>query len=558
MGRRRSAWGAWAAGLAALGQEAFVGRHLPGRAVIPQRRRCRTCTLSQDELWGSWNANISAYGADAPRGFAEMAIIQEIFERWDRDGSGELSLEEFRDGLRREGSALIAARPTSSRPSFRESLLEPIGGFFHHTWHSVSSGVSAAGAGLAGYSTGFWDAAVHRVTCWSNGCRVAWNDGARFVGSAPGAVGQAILNGEGRFVYNLFSRQLAVFVPDFWDSTHIEADIFLQRSFWLRNLSVSPAAASLLIALAPPGLNFTKFWISDVKVSWNNLMALDSSPIVVEIDSVWAEVAEQPAGSEEEVEDLISRWLDVVGGVQPDPFQGKYPLLDAATFRVRHVDLLIDSPTRYGQVDVSLRGLEAKAVNNEGRQEDLMTMLEDGKNGRAGSVSMSRLVECSQASARYRWPPGHVSNDFSADYLLEPTPLSLLLRQIKNVSDLRQILHQCYTVTLPSGAMFLRAPFGEDAPPIPPPDPRLSPFEGPTPEWRIHVASHDQSDWIFSAWMSQPAAKTVAVAGMGIGMVVFTFFLLCVASNCFIAVRPRPWLRRFLWRMTSLNLLPWL
>jgi len=366
------------------------------------------------------------------------------------------------------------------------------------------------------------------------------------------------LNGEGRFVYNLFSRQLAVFVPDFWDSTHIEADIFLQRSFWLRNLSVSPAAASLLIALAPPGLNFTKFWISDVKVSWNNLMALDSSPIVVEIDSVWAEVAEQPAGSEEEVEDLISRWLDVVGGVQPDPFQGKYPLLDAATFRVRHVDLLIDSPTRYGQVDVSLRGLEAKAVNKEGRQEDLMTMLEDGKNGRAGSVSMSRLVECSQASARYRWPPGHVSDDFSADYLLEPTPLSLLLRQIKNASDLRHILHQCYTVTLPSGAMFLRPPFGEDVPPIPPPDPRLSPFEGPTPEWRIHVASHDQSDWIFSAWMSQPAAKTVAVAGMGIGMVVFTFFLLCLASNCFVAVRPRPWLRRFLWRMTSLNLLPWL
>ena len=70
--------------------------------------------------------------------------------------------------------------------------------------------------------------------------------------------------------------------------------------------------------------------------------------------------------------------------------------------------------------------------------------------------------------------------------------------------------------------------------------------------------------------MSQPAAKTVAVAGMGIGMVasclqlhigwlelsssqpsnkpcglrkpdnqVFTFFLLCLASNCFVAVRPR-------------------
>ena len=69
-----------------------------------------------------------------------------------------------------------------------------------------------------------------------------------------------------------------------------------------------------------------------------------------------------------------------MGGVQPDPFQGcgseflslhdgsllsctgKYPLLDAATFRVRHVDLLIDSPTRYGQVDVSLRGLELEIM----------------------------------------------------------------------------------------------------------------------------------------------------------------------------------------------------
>ena len=29
------------------------------------------------------------------------------------------------------------------------------------------------------------------VACWSNGCRVAWSDGARLVGSAPGAVGQA-------------------------------------------------------------------------------------------------------------------------------------------------------------------------------------------------------------------------------------------------------------------------------------------------------------------------------------------------------------------------------
>ena len=79
---------------------------------------------------------------------------------------------------------------------------------------------------------------------------------------------------------------------------------------------------------------------------------------------------------------------------------------------------------------------------------------------------------------------------------------AVLAAPVAQASDLRHILHQCYTVTLPdshenqgvkfasvatprlpSGAMFLRPPFGEDVPPIPPPDPRLSPFEGPTPEW---------------------------------------------------------------------------
>lgn len=90
-------------------------------------------------------------------------------------------------------------------------------------------------------------------------------------------------------------------------------------------------------------------------MSWNNLMALDSSPIEVEIDSITAEAGEQLAGSEEEVEDLILRWLDVCGGVQPDPFRGRYPLLDAATFRVHHVHLTIRS-RRYGDLTVNLRG----------------------------------------------------------------------------------------------------------------------------------------------------------------------------------------------------------
>ena len=36
--------------------------------------------------------------------------------------------------------------------------------------------------------------------------------------------------------------------------------------------------------------------------------------------------------------------------------QGRYPLLDAATFRVHHVDLKINGPSRYGTLAVSMRG----------------------------------------------------------------------------------------------------------------------------------------------------------------------------------------------------------
>ena len=77
----------------------------------------------------------------------------------------------------------LRALKAACRTSFRESLLEPIGGillqedwlpvracdsvqlgltgefskdrgFFHNTFRSVSSSVSAAGAGLAGYGVG--------------------------------------------------------------------------------------------------------------------------------------------------------------------------------------------------------------------------------------------------------------------------------------------------------------------------------------------------------------------------------------------------------------------
>eukprot|EP00434_Breviolum_minutum_P032729 symbB.v1.2.028942.t1/scaffold3119.1/size63149/5 len=364
-------------------------------------------------------------------------------------------------------------------------------------------------------------------------------------------------------VYNLFSRQLAVFVPNFWDSTKIEADIFLQRSFWLRNLSISPAAASLLTALAPPGLNFTRVWISDAKVSWNNLMALDSSPIVVEIDSISAEASEEAAGSEEEIEDLILRWLDVCGGVQPDPFRGRYPLLDAATFRVHHVDLKINGPSRYGTLAVSMRGLEVKAVGEDGQQQDLLTMLERSQDWENNAITMSRLVECSQASAKYVGSsPGGIQHGYSDEYLLEPTPLRLLMQQVKNVSDMRQIFKQRNIVSVPSGRLLLLGPLAgaanDSVEDLPPADPRLCPFEPPTPQWQIQMASTDQFDWIFSAWMSQPTAKTVAVASMGVGMAVGLFFLLCLASNCFVSVRPRPWFRRCLTTLTTRQLLPWL
>jgi len=497
-------------------------------------------------------AGTAAYAASFAQDFPDASdLIEEIFDRWDSDGSGELSLDEFREGLQRDG-ALLKPRP---RTSFREVLVDSVAGLISRTWDGASANAQALTGAV-------WDATMQRVACVGDGCRVAWRDGTRLVRSAPTAVGQAILNGEGRFVYNLFSRQLAVFVPNFWDSTKIEADIFLQRSFWLRNLSINPAAASLLTALAPPGLNFTRVYISDAKVSWNNLMALDSSPIEVEIDSISAEASEQPAGSEEEIEDLILRWLDVCGGVQPDPFRGRYPLLDAATFRVHHVELKIDGPSRYGSLAVSMRGLEVKAVNEDGQQQDLLMMLERSQDWENNAITMSRLVECSQASARYvgRGPSseqGHFS-----EYLLEPTPLSLLLQQIKNVSDMRQIFRQRNVISVPSGRLLLLGPLAgavnDSAEELPPPDPRLCPFDVPTPEWRIQMASRDQFDWIFSAWMSQPTAKTVAVASMGVGMAVGLFFLLCLASNCFVSVRPRPWFRRCLTTLTTRQLLPWL
>eukprot|EP00913_Durusdinium_trenchii_P006498 g6108.t1 len=443
-------------------------------------------------------AGAAACAASCAQDFPDATeLIEELFERWDRDGSGELSLEEFREGLQRDGAFL----KSRARTSVRDILLEPVAGLLSRTWE----GASAHAAALTG---AVWDATMQRVACVGDGCRVAWRDGTRLVRSAPTAVGQAILNGEGRFVYNLFSRQLAVFVPNFWDSTKIEADIFLQRSFWLRNLTISPAAASLLTALAPPGLNFTRVFISDAKVSWNNLMALDSSPIVVEIDRISAEASELPA-------DLIRQWLDVCGGVQPDPFTGRYPLLDAATFRVHHVDLTITSPARYGFLSVSLRGLEVKAVNKDGQQQDLLHMLERSQDWENNAITMSRLVECSQASARYLKSGVGLQDGHFSDYLLEPTPLSLLLQQVKNASYMRQIFKQRYTVSVPSGRLLLLGPLAgeqtEDLPDVPA-DPRLCPFDVPTPEWRIQMASRDQFDWIFSAWTLEAVGEVVGTA----------------------------------------------
>jgi len=241
-----------------------------------------------------------------------------------------------------------------------------------------------------------------RATCFGDGCRVVLTDSASRAGGA--AYGGALaawnqaMRYEGKVIYSLFQRQLGVFVPSFQRATQIEADFIFHRSFWLRNLTASPTAFSMLLSLLPPGLNFTSCYISDVKVSWAaNPQSLWKLPITVNVESFVASAAEVPAGSEEEVEALITNWLAITNNQgQPCPFKGTYPLLDGATFRVAHVELNITSPKRYGNVSLSLRDLEVSAVDAKGQARDLDLLCKSGFRG--DTLRMHRLVECTEAS----------------------------------------------------------------------------------------------------------------------------------------------------------------
>jgi len=344
---------------------------------------------------------------------------------------------------------------------------------------------------------------------------------------------------------------LGVFVPSFDPSTQIEADVFLQRSFWLRNLSVSPAAVSALTQLAPPGLNFTRFWVSDVRVSWKNSFLLDRSPIIVEIECMRATAGEIATGTHEEVEDIIVEWVSALGGVQSNPFEGRYPLLDGATFRVGRLELNISSPTRYGNLSVSIKDIEARAVDSEGQQGKLNELCTSGAHDKV--ISFSKLVDCSQASAYYVNSPSaealvDLPDDFEPEshkFMIAPTPVSVLLTQDKNRSDMRQVLKQRTQISFPGRTAVLASPpFLSEAPAPQPFDCRLFPFPAPATEWKILFADTDPFDWIFSSWRTQPTkTKYAAVAGWGVG---FCMGLLAITLIAAATLRPRLWVLRVL------------
>jgi len=377
-----------------------------------------------------------------------------------------------------------------------------------------------------------------------------------------------MLLSEGQIIYNLFRRQLEVFIPTFDPSKQIEADLLMTRSFMLRDLNMSAAAFSVLIPLAPPGLNFTRFWVSNVRVSWKNLLSLDTNPIVLDIDSVQAAAAELSAGSDAEIESLIQDWLDVCGGVKPVPFQGKYPLLDGATFRVKKIQLDICSPTRYGNLSVDLDRVEILAADSEGRQQDLSTLCRLGLDN--STITFSRFVDCRRVSVKYVDPeeaddgresdvedneselgvigegrsgeslhPGKSGQDVR--FLLAPTPLVALLTQKSCVEDLRRMLEQRWQLIFPdSTRISTLPPLLTPAPEPPPQDPRLFPFPAPDTEWHVRVAEGKQSSWDFSPFLPHRPQIHPAAA------VLFTLVFVSIALRLTTHVTAKPWLKHLL------------
>jgi len=376
-----------------------------------------------------------------------------------------------------------------------------------------------------------------------------------------------MLLSEGQIIYNLFRRQLEVFIPTFDPSKQIEADLIMARSFMLRDLNMSAAAFSVLIPLAPPGLNFTHFWVSNVRVSWKNLLSLDTNPIVLEIDSVQAAVAELAAGSDTEMESLIQDWLDVCGGVKPVPFQGKYPLLDGATFRVKTIHLDIYSPTRYGNLSVDLDRAEILAADSEGKQQDLSTLCKLGLDN--STVMFSRLVDCRRVSVQYvdaiaeEVDEGQENDVENAEsnlggvfgesprleraegkgirFLLAPTPLVALLTQKSCVDDMRRILEQRWQLSFPASTRIRTLPpLLTPAPEPPPQDRRLFPFPAPVTEWHVRVAEGSQSAWDFAPFLPHRPQIHPAAA------VAFTLVFVAIVLSQTTQITAKPWLKHLL------------
>jgi hypothetical protein len=356
--------------------------------------------------------------------------------------------------------------------------------------------VSVTGA-LAAMGEVVWN----RATCFGEGCRVAaWNAALQGRSGAL-AAWNAAMRSEGWIVYNLFRRQLSILFPSFQRAAQLRADLFFERAFWLRNLTASPAAFSVLLGVLPAGLNFTSCYISDVRVSWSvDPRALGRIPIVVDVESVFATAGEVPAGGYEEVEELISTWLDIGEGldkdlnVKPFPFQGRYPLLDGATFRCRKLELDIISPARYGNVSVLAEDLEVRAVDSRGQVQDLNRLCEEGLDEH--TITFSRLFTCATASMRYinettlSFCNATDNGTEACEFLLAPTPFGVLSSTTKSKEDMYRVVKQRWKYSFPGPLSITTLPpfLSEDVPELPPADRRLYPYEAPTAEWTLEVA----------------------------------------------------------------------
>jgi len=363
---------------------------------------------------------------------------------------------------------------------------------------------------------------------------------------------ETVKDTEGKAIYKLFKSQLDIFVPDFSPSSQIEADVLVEKSLWLRNLSVDPAALSLLTPLALPGLNFTSFRIvGDVQVSWRNLLRLDRDPLVFDIDAVHARLAEEPVGDAKTNEQMIQSWLKISGSSAPKPFDGKYSMLDGAVIRVKTAELSIDSPTRYGDILLHMEGLQVCAVDSQGKPADLKSLAaiacESDSEETSSEVSFFRLLQFKQFWASYQDTPKPLAANSSGTsvapgtWLVAPTALRALSSQRRLMSDVRQSTAQSWTLQFPQRlALSTKLPLLSPAPPASPRDPRLFPFKGPPAELAISTGRPRELPPVPPSRWPRPSLRRrigsltlpLATAVLGAAVALFLRGLLLARCHC--------------------------